>query len=444
MVYIELSDFILVFFYLLLLFFISYRIARKRVAPPLLKTFLMALFLRMLGSIIFAMVHQYYYGYGDTFGYYRGGLFFTEKISEDISNIRYLFAPIEEVAQWYRTSPGTDELFGDYFAQPTGNMVMRISAILSYLSFNRYIIIGMLFAYFSFWGQWKLFEVFQHLSFKKYSKVLAFFVLYTPALWFWGSGLLKDSLCLGGIGFIVFFLYKFFVKKSVSFFELGITLFLIYMVYSIKSYIVLILATAALLTLLVMAINNIKNFVVRLSVFGLTLITAIFIISLIDFKPIIESLVKESVSVINSSIQSYEASQLENSKGGFTIPEIDPSVGGVLSSAPGAVFRALYRPFLWESGTVMILLTSLETTLILAFSVFLLFKTRVVGFFAMIFSNPFYFFCITTSILFALVIGFTTFNFGSLVRYKILLLPFFYFLHADIYSRVSGKAGAAR
>ncbi len=436
MAYIEITDFFFVLFYLLLLFIVSLKFARKKISRPLIKTFVVAFVLRMFGSILFALVHQYYYGYGDTFGYYNGGQFFTSKISEDFSNIKYLFAPIEEVAKWYRNSPETDEVFGSYFAQPTGNMVMKISAILSYISFNRYIIIGLLFAYFSFWGQWKLFEVFQHFSSKKNTKVLSFFVLYTPAIWFWGSGLLKDSLCLGGIGFIIFYLYRFFIKKSGNIIDLIITAFLIYLVYTIKSYVIIILAVAVFSTLIVVGINKIKNFMVRLAIFVLITITAIFTISLIDFKPILNDLVKESVSVINSSIQNYESSQLENSKGGFTIPELDPSFQGVLSNTPPAIFRSLYRPFLWESGSIMILLTSLETTLILAFSLYLLFKTKVIGFFVIIISHPFYFFCFTTSILFALVIGFTTFNFGTLVRYKILLLPFFYFLHAEIYSRV--------
>ncbi|MEI7736988.1 MAG: hypothetical protein WCI49_16075, partial [Ferruginibacter sp.] len=60
-------------------------------------------------------------------------------------------------------------------------------------------------------------------------------------------------------------------------------------------------------------------------------------------------------------------------------------------------------------------------------------------FFGIVFSNSFYLFSFLVSILFALVIGFTTFNFGSIVRYKIILLPFYYFMLVGIYTKLEER-----
>ena len=59
---------------------------------------------------------------------------------------------------------------------------------------------------------------------------------------------------------------------------------------------------------------------------------------------------------------------------------------------------------------------------------------RFFGFFKTVFNNKFVLFSFVLSMLFALIIGFTTYNFGTMVRYKIMLLPFYYFMLVQIYS----------
>lgn len=435
MSYINVTDFFLLIFYLLLFAGISVQIAKKKVEPSLRKFFMNAFWLRMLGSVLYALVHQYYYGYGDTFSFFQGSNFFTDKIREDIANIKYLFSPIETIAEWYNSSPEAEFIFSGYFSNASGNMIMKISAIVSYLAFNRYMIIGLFFGFFSFLGQWKLFEVFEKISDKKNPKLLAFVVLYTPSLWFWGSGLLKDSICLGGLGFIIYYLYKFINEKRIKLSQLLFLVLLLYIVTVIKAYIIIILFASIGLTYLFTLSKRIQNFALRITFFTILLSITIFFGSLIDWKPQVEKVVQESVAQINSSLQNYQAvAEAENSKGAFSIAEIDPSFAGILSNAPDAIFRCLYRPLLWESKSIMILFTSIESTMLLLFTLFLLFKTRIIGFFSIILSNNYLVFCLLLSLMFALIIGFTTFNFGTLIRYKIIFMPFFYFLLAEIYS----------
>jgi hypothetical protein len=147
-------------------------------------------------------------------------------------------------------------------------------------------------------------------------------------------------------------------------------------------------------------------------------------------------MVEDTVAQIENFKNSYEAviDEDERSKGSFSIGEIDPSLTGLIKRAPFVILSCLYRPFVWESRKVIILFTSLESTFLLFCSLYLLAKTKIVGFFRYILSNEFLFFSFVLSMMFALLIGYTTFNFGTMIRYKIIFLPFFYFVHVKIYS----------
>jgi ABC-type sulfate transport system permease component len=59
------------------------------------------------------------------------------------------------------------------------------------------------------------------------------------------------------------------------------------------------------------------------------------------------------------------------------------------------------------------------------FTLYVLLKAGVVRFFTSIFKDPMVVFCFWYSILFAVFVGTTTLNFGTLVRYKIPCIPFY-------------------
>jgi len=61
----------------------------------------------------------------------------------------------------------------------------------------------------------------------------------------------------------------------------------------------------------------------------------------------------------------------------------------------------------------------------LFWTVVLLYRSKVGGFFVRIFQYPLFIFCLSFSLFLAFSIGLTAGNFGALVRYKIPMLPFF-------------------
>ena len=156
----------------------------------------------------------------------------------------------------------------------------------------------------------------------------------------------------------------------------------------------------------------------------------------LNFAEQIQIIAEESKAQVDTFQKNYLATQKEDesSRAAIKFGEIDASVTGMILHSPVAIFTCLYRPFIWESRKIVILFTSLESMLLLLSTLFLLYKMRFFGFFKTVFNNKFVLFSFVLSMLFALIIGFTTYNFGTMVRYKIMLLPFYYFMLVQIYS----------
>ena len=176
-------DYVLALLYILLFYFIVKKKSRKY-EPDLKKYMVTAFFLRMLGSIAYSMLIYYYYGYGDSFKYFQGSEFITDQIKNDLSNASYLLASSKEAVEWYNMVIGDVGLSG-YFAIPSAYLMMKISAVISFFSFNRFLIISLFFGFFSFVGQWKLFLVFDDINKHRHRKLIAYAILYTPSIWFW-------------------------------------------------------------------------------------------------------------------------------------------------------------------------------------------------------------------------------------------------------------------
>jgi ABC-type sulfate transport system permease component len=95
----------------------------------------------------------------------------------------------------------------------------------------------------------------------------------------------------------------------------------------------------------------------------------------------------------------------------------------MLRLAPQAINASLFRPYLWEAKNPLMLMAAMESLFVLGLT--LVVAVRKPGKFLSSFRDPYVMFCIVFSITFAFAVGVSTFNFGTLVRYKIPMLPFY-------------------
>lgn len=439
MQYIDIFDYLLLPVYLFAFYWVVRRKSARITDPRLRKILMLGFIFHMLGSIAYSLIVQYYYGYGDSFIFYVGSSFFHDQIIQDPSNLRYLFAPSDEIKQWYDLNVG-DINYSGYFGLSSSAAIMKISAIFSFLCFNKFLIISLCFGMISFLGQWKLFNVFRDVLQGRHTKLLAVVVLYSPSICFWGSGLMKDSLCLGALGFIIHLVYRNLVKKQFRKRDWLLIAILLFLIFIVKSYIVFILLATSGVVFLFRYVFLIKNIVLRIFASALFIFLTGLVLVFSDFDAAIKEVINDSYAQLETYKNNYESvnESDENSRGAITMSDLNPTLGGLFAKSPEMIFSCLFRPFPWESRKLIMLFSSLETSLLLLAFLYLLVKTRILGFFKVVFFDQMVLFCMVLSILFAMIIGFTTFNFGTMARYKIIFLPFFYFALVRIYDKSSG------
>jgi hypothetical protein len=108
---------------------------------------------------------------------------------------------------------------------------------------------------------------------------------------------------------------------------------------------------------------------------------------------------------------------------GYALGELDGTLTSMFKLAPQAIVVSLFRPYLWEVKNPLMLLSALESLFLLIVSTIIAVRLNVRLFRGM--DNPTVLFTFIFSIVFAFAVGVSTFNFGTLVRYKIPMLPFF-------------------
>jgi hypothetical protein len=128
------------------------------------------------------------------------------------------------------------------------------------------------------------------------------------------------------------------------------------------------------------------------------------------------------ISTIQNTQQWH--SQISEEGRSYSLGEIEYTVTGILSKSIFAIQIALFEPYIWNADGPFLLASALENIVILVLSLQTLLATRskIANY---INNNPYLTYGLTFSFILAFIIGFTTYNYGALVRYKIPLIPFF-------------------
>ena len=113
-----------------------------------------------------------------------------------------------------------------------------------------------------------------------------------------------------------------------------------------------------------------------------------------------------------------------DSGSGYNLGVQDGTWTSLLKLAPAAVNVSLFRLYLWEVRNPLMLLSGLESAIIFLLSLSTIFRLSYKESRAA-FKDPVVIAFLVFSIAFSVAVGVSTYNFGSLSRYKIPLLPFY-------------------
>ncbi len=408
--------------YLIIFFLLAYILRPYFTDKVTKKYFIPALSLKFIGAISLGLIYQFYYGGGDTFNYYTHGSYWIWEAFLDDPKIAFKLMMSDSTLDGETFQYSQNILF---YHEPKAYFVIKVAAFFGFFTFHTYSVIALCFAIFCFGGQWALYSLFVKFR-PEAHKWLALSVLFVPSVFFWGSGILKDTLTLGALGWFTHSCYYLFIQRKNSIRSALIFLLSAFILVSIKVYIMMCFIPACVTWIYFNNIQKIKSKVVKLVVspvlfaliFGVG-VAAINYAGSIDEKYALAN-IPETSRITAYDIRYYTG---KTAGSGYDIGELDGTFLSMFKLLPQAINVSLFRPYLWEVSNPLMLISSLESMAILIFTIAVF---RKVGLkWRSVLRFPEVKFCLIFSLTFAFAVGISTYNFGTLVRYKIPLMPYY-------------------
>lgn len=372
-----------------------------------------ALVLKLLAGLCLGLVYTFYYAVGDTFVFF-----------DDAQQLVHLFQrDFTEYFIFLWSGDATSEVSSTLInVQVRSLFLVKILSAVLLGSFNNYWIASLYFSLSSFLGSWYLVTKIQnYLSNGIGAAVISF--LFIPSFIFWSSGVIKESLAIGALMYLAGCFVYIINKEPTRWWEWLTALVSLVVLWNLKYYWAALFIPSVITSIIV----------VRLILMWIPTLNQIFetIIWLTLFLCIV---LAASTIHPNFYLSRFLMVVVENHNAYTMVSDHGPSVhfhelhatwGSILLNSPWALFSGLFRPLIFESRTLFQFVISIENLLLLLLCVynFRYMKSAL---------NSSHRFMILSAmiyiVLLAVFLTLSTPNFGTLSRYRVGFLPFFFFL----------------
>lgn len=392
------------------------------------RDFVLLVALKMVSGILLGVLYMWYYGYGDTLRYFFSGSVISEVILRDPeAGLRLLTGGNSDV------SPDMKEvamLIPYWKHQASALTVAKFSAILSLLTLDSYFANSLFFSFFSATGIWALYRMLLYYL-PEQKRILRIGILFLPSMVFWSSGLFKDPLALGLMGWLLWAFHQWIQKRKPLIFMLPLLFLCAVLLFMIKVYILL-----ALIPFLAIAWAGNKAMQIQdsrlkrrfkfvagtiglgISGFALQFITAYY-------PQFAMELLLESIVANRNELLYTDAYYTQGYGSRFDIGSFDASLSGVLKMLPNAFFSALFRPAIWDARSLIMLPAIVENIVLFFWVLSWILGSRIRYLFSGFSGKPILRALFLFSMVFLCFVGLSTSNFGTMSRYRLPALPFF-------------------
>ncbi len=295
-----------------------------------------------------------------------------------------------------------------YWNDLKSNIIVKLLAMMNVFTNDSYYTNIIFFNFIFLVGLVCLFKVFIHIFPQRKTAILAGIFLL-PSTLFWCSGIHKDGLILSILGVIVFQCYRFIITGKSTFKKIIITGFCFLIIFFLRNYIII-----ALIPALACWYFSEKKNRYTVWIFSLTYLVGIILFFLIgtiypaaDLPAFIVQKQQEFLQLEGGSIINVKA--------------LKPSFNSFAGFMPTAIDMAFFRPHVTEITNPAVLPAFFEICLLWLLVVAAMFyhnKKSIV--------TPFNWFCIFFSVTILLLAGYTITFTGAIVRYRSIVLPFFF------------------
>jgi len=382
--------------------------------------FFPALTVKIIGALAVGFIYQFYYSSGDTFSYHTHGsrIIWEVLVDDPSSGLSLLFS--NDSHDLYKYS---SQII--FFNDPSSFFVVQLATLFDLITFSSYSGTAVLFAFVSFLGLWYLFRAFYEM-FPHLYKRIAVCALFIPSVVFWGSGILKDTIVMACLGFATWLIKRIFIDRNRSVSAVFFLLISLMVIYTVKKYVLLCYLPVTLLWVYARSMQQIRQAMLRVMLVPIFLVVTI-VSGYYAVQKVGEDDPKYALDKIaqTARITAYDIGfwSGRNAGSGYSLGELDGSFGNLVAHMPQAINVSLFRPYLWEVKNPLMVLSALEAFALLVITVFLFLRSPL-GFLRSL-GNPNVLFCLVFSVSFAFAVGVSTYNFGTLNRYRIPLIPFY-------------------
>jgi hypothetical protein len=369
--------------------------------------FFIALSIKLISGILLGVLYFQYYGFGDTLLYHEAARYLSQQEDGTFRVFISLFGQPEEQVL---------DLF-PILKEPRSAFFIKIVAGFYLLTSGSYWLTSIYLSLVSFIGSWFLTGVIIRVNPAATMAAVVSF-LYFPTFVFWTSGVLKESIAWCCLSVIMGFIVIYFHSNKLNVRQLLMSIVLLFILWSIKYHYVAVLALCFFPILLSKTLRSYTRVSVKLyPVFiGVFFIMVILMFSHPNFKP------ERLMTVIQENHEMIK--EISDQDKTVQFIEMGNPYFNFLLNIPISLFAGLFMPLPWQGMNILVIATGILNFILLIFFIKKLFSLSINDFTQISSLNLSMALYI---IIMAILMAYTTPNFGTLERYKISYIGFFIF-----------------
>jgi hypothetical protein len=260
-----------------------------------------------------------------------------------------------------------------------------------------------------------------HFPEGRWSGLVSF--LFVPTFIFWSSGIIKESLSVAALMYLTGFTIALVFKEKSKLWEWVLAAIAVLFLWKLKYYWAALFIPAAFTTVLLIRLI-IPVLPTRSKVFETLLWISVFGLIVLGGSNIHPNFYLSRF--LNVVVENHNAYVVASQNGPVVhFYNLEASWGSILLNSPWALFSGLFRPAIVESVSFFQIVVALENLLLMALFVFNL------RYISSLWNSKHRLLIISVGIyicLLAIFLTLSTPNFGTLSRYRVGFLPFFFFL----------------
>jgi len=300
--------------------------------------------------------------------------------------------------------------------------IIRLNVLLRFFSLGYYQVHNVFFCFLSFTGLTAIGKLFMN-ELKGFKKLIFIFVFLFPSIVFWGSGVLKEGLIFFCFGMALYFMHRFFETENKKAWNLFFVIIFSTMLLFVKVHVFFIFLPCYIAYGL--SLKNRKHIALKF------IITSVFFFLFLLASPLFSRNINFLQYLCMKQTEFIHLAESVKAGSLIYIPPLQPTIWSLLKNSPTAFYNSMFRPNLLDSHSPFILLASLENIFIICFGIISVISMSR----KKINTSPLFFFSIIFVLALFTLIGLITPVMGAIVRYKVLGIPFLFFIFLSLIDR---------